>query len=143
MRYLLLATLLLTGCAEVYWRPGISVKDKVTKAGKYGPVEKMEEVISINGDVPGLQEVPTRLGPIRIAQVSGQNSRLIIDAKTGTVLGTETTTTLGGLFVTDHVKARGVADQFRIKEVSAGVSGAIVSGAAMGVVGPGLGAIPK
>lgn len=126
---------------EVMHRPGIVVRDKVAYTNKYGPGEKMQDVLIINGDVPGLSEVPTPMGPVRIAQVSGQNEKLIISGTT--VLGVEKSTILGGLFVTDHVRARGEADKSRIKEVSAGVSGAIVSGAGAALVGPGLGAIPK
>jgi len=106
-----------SGC-EVLHRPGIIVRDKVTVAGKYGPVEKTADMISLNADIPGLSEIPTPYGPIKIAQVSGQSTRLIIDPKTKAVLGTETITTLGGLAVTEHVGARGVADRFRIKETS-------------------------
>lgn len=111
---------------------------------KYGPTEKTAKVISLNADIPGLSEVPTPYGPIRIAQVSGQRTRLIVSGTN--VLGTESETILGGLAVTDHVKARGEADRFRIKETSAGVSGGLATGALLLAVPPAggaLGAIPK
>lgn len=136
---LLLASLLLfTGC-EVLHRPGIIVREPVSKIGKYGAYERMEDVISINADVPGLTEIPTKRGPIRIAQVSGQNTKLILN-KQGALVGTETSTIFGGLSVTDHVTARGAADRFRIKESSAGVTGAALSLIApAAIAGPAVG----
>lgn len=130
---LLLVPIILTGC-EVLHNPGIQVYQVVHGTNKYGPSEKTAKVISINADVPGLSEVPTPYGPIRIAQVSGQNV-VTTTNKDGSVVVSQTTI-LGGLAVTDHVKARGEADRFRIKETSAGVSGALISAAALGAAAP-------
>lgn len=140
MKYLLPALFLFTGC-EVLHRPGIVVRDKVAYTGKYGPGEKTADIITINGDVPGLSEVPTPYGPIRIAQVNGQGQRLIVSGTT--VLGTESYPVLGGLNVTDPIAARGVADRFRAKEFWSGVTGAALSLGTAAVAGPASGAIPR
>lgn len=128
MKHILPAILLiglLSGC-EVLHRPGIIVRDPVQKVGKNGTYEKMEDSIVINGDVPGLSEVPTRHGPIRIATVGGRKVITTTDPKTGIVTTSEEQTP-GGLYVSGMIAARGAADKSRGDSFWSGVSGTLLS----------------
>lgn len=138
---LLLVPIILTGC-EVMHRPGIVVKDRVAFIKPDGTKgEKLQDLITINGDAPGLSEVPTSRGPIKFRDTSQTTVVAVTDPKTG-VTTTTTNTRPGGLYVSEHVAVRGEADKSRAKEFWSGVSGAALSwGAALfaGGFAPGAG----
>jgi hypothetical protein len=135
---LLLAIILaagLVGCGHN--QHGIRVYTPVTSAGADGSSKGGTALlISINGDIPGLSEVPTPMGPIRIdTTVQGQGSRVVLNKK-GEVVGTETYPVLAGLNTSEVTRAQGEADKSRIKEAAAGVTGAALSLGAAAAAGP-------
>lgn len=118
---ILFATLCLTGC-EVLHRPGIVIKEKVTVATKHGPSEKMQDKVTLNADFPGLQVVEAAGVRIAINTSSARTVASVTDPKTGITTTTETQTP-GGMYVSEHVRARGVADKSRIDATAAGATG--------------------
>lgn len=138
---LLLLPLVLCSC-EVLHRPGIVIKEEVSYTGKYGPGTKMQDKVTLNADMPGLKSVEAAGVKIAFAPGTITTVTTATDSRTG-IVTVSNSTKPSGLYVSEHVAARGDADKSRIKETSAGVSGAIVSGAGAALIGPGVGAIPR
>jgi len=97
----------------------------------------MQDKVTLNADMPGLKSVKAAGVEISFDQVTSTTTTATTDPKTG-ITTTVTNTKPGGLYVSEHVTARGEADKSRIKEGSAGVSGALATGA-LAVAAPGVG----
>lgn len=121
----ILPALLLSGC-EVFHRPGIVIKEKISGTNKYGPYQKMADKLTVNADFPGLESVKSGDTEILIATSTSRVVQTVLDPKTGITTTTESQTP-GGMYVSEHVRARGVADKSRGDSFWSGVTGAGLS----------------
>lgn len=127
-------------CSCGHSQHGIRVYDKVSVSGTHGISEKTALMLSINADIPGLQEIPTPMGPIKIDTSLRVPTTTVVTNAKGEVIGTNTGAIVAGLNTSEVTRAQGEADKSRIKETAAGVTGAALSFVAPAIAAGGVGA---